>query len=207
LTDYEFPDSINPKSQYLFYLHGKILEDQGLSAVSPEYGVYEYEAILNKFSSYGFNVISEQRPKNADVNVYARKTERQIGLLLNADVPPESITVVGASKGAYIAASVSYILKNNKVNFVLLGACNPEITNSWILNQVYLVGNILAIYDSIDEYAGSCEDLFIYSQGKGIARHEEIVLHMGLGHGILYKPLDDWIIPIVQFVGIDLPSR
>jgi hypothetical protein len=73
-------------------------------------GVYEYEAILKKFAGYGFIVISEQRPKNADVEEYAKRTVEQIILLLDANVPPENITVVGASKGANIAITASYLL-------------------------------------------------------------------------------------------------
>jgi hypothetical protein len=207
LSGYGFPNSIHPEEQYLFYLHGKILEDQGIDAVSPDFGRYEYGAILQELANRGFTVLSEQRPKNADVNVYARKTITQVNLLLDAGVPPENITIVGASKGAYIAATVSSLLKNERVNFVLLGACNPEMNQSWLQNQMALYGNILAIYDSIDEYAGSCEELFNFSQGKGIAKHQEIVLHLGMGHGILYRPLDEWITPIVKFLEIDILMR
>jgi hypothetical protein len=66
---------------------------------------------------------------------------------------------------------------------------------------VTLYGNVLSIYDSSDELAGSCQSLFDFSQGKGLARHEEIVLQVGTGHGILYKPLDEWITPIIQWAG------
>ena len=72
-SDYGFPASIDPAKRYLFYLHGKIIEDQGLPAISPSYGEYEYEAILEKLRGHGFVVISEQRPKNTDGATYARK--------------------------------------------------------------------------------------------------------------------------------------
>jgi hypothetical protein len=204
LTGYEFPATIHPEMRYLFYIHGKIVEDQGLPAVSPEYGVYEYEAILEKFKSYGFSVISEQRPKNADVDLYARMTSKQINLLLEANVPPQNITIVGASKGAYIAGTVSSLLKNDGVNYVLLGACSGEMIDYWKQNRMYLYGNILAIYDSVDGYASSCKELFTFSEGKGIARHDEVILHTGLGHGILYQPMDEWMVPLAQFAGIAL---
>jgi len=41
LTGYEFPDSIDPERRYLFYQHGRIIEDQGIPAISPQYGEYE----------------------------------------------------------------------------------------------------------------------------------------------------------------------
>ena len=93
------------------------------------------------------------------------------------------------------------------MNFVLLGSCSTEDLEFWKQNQSYYYGNILAIYDSTDEMAGSCNELFTFSKGKGIARYDEIVLHIGTGHGILYQPLDEWMIPIVQFTGIDLPAQ
>ena len=70
-----------------------------------------------------------------------------------------------------------------------------------IQGEVALHGNVLSIYDSADEYAGSCADLFAYSEGKGLARHKEIVLHIGTGHGILYQPLDEWVLPVVAWAG------
>jgi hypothetical protein len=62
-------------------------------------------------------------------------------------------------------------------------------------------GNVLSIYDSTDELAGTCQDLFTFSEGKGIHRSAEMILNLGTGHGILYKPLDEWIIPVVQWAG------
>ena len=50
-----------------------------------------------------FVVISEQRPRNTDVEEYAGKVTGQITALLDAGVPAENITVLGASKGAAIA--------------------------------------------------------------------------------------------------------
>ena len=198
LAAYAFPKSIDPAKQYLFYLHGKIVEDQGIHAVSETYGEYEYEAILEKLKVNDFLVISERRPKNAGL-VYANNTLEQINRLLEAGVPPENITVIGASKGAYFAATISHLLKNPDINFVLLGFCDPNTVEEMKHNQTYLYGNVLAIYDSADDLAGSCQELFTASESNGITQYDEIVLHIGTGHGILYKPLDDWIVPSVEW--------
>ena len=107
---YGFPTQIDPGQRYLFYLHGKIIEDQGLPAISPEFGKYRYTEILQVLADNGFTVISEQRPKNADGWAYARKGARQIAELMQAGVPPGQITVVGASKGAAIAAGISNLV-------------------------------------------------------------------------------------------------
>jgi hypothetical protein len=200
ITGYEFPAAIDPGSRYLFYLHGKIIEDQGLPAISPDYGEYEYASILKALEDHGFVVISEQRPKDTDGVAYAERVRGQVALLLAARVPSGNITVVGASKGASIAANVSYLLEDPEVNYVLLGSCPPSMIDEWKSNGMWLHGNVLAIYDYADvEYSGSCEELFRMSEGRGLGRHQEIVLHVGTGHGILYKPLDEWILPTVEW--------
>jgi len=200
LADYQFPDSIDPAGRYLFYLHGKIIEDQGLPAVSPEFGEYEYEAILKRLGSSGLIVISEQRPKDADGSVYARRIREQVATLENAGVPAQHITVVGASKGASIAALSSSLIEDPMLNFVLLGSCHSSTIEEWRGNGMQLYGNVLAIYDVADEeYSGSCEEMFQLSEGKGLGLHSEIVLQVGTGHGTLYKPLDEWIEPTLEW--------
>jgi hypothetical protein len=200
LSHYKFLTSIDPEKRYLFYLHGKIIEDQGLPAISPDYGEYQYVAILQTFEGHGFIVISEQRTKNTDATQYAQRVVQQIKHLLEANVPAGYITVVGASKGSYIAIDVSRLLKNEAMNFVLLGSCAPDEVERLKQGRVSpLYGNVLSIYDSVDEYSGTCAELFALSEGKGLARHDEIVLHVGTGHGILYQPLDEWILPTVKW--------
>jgi hypothetical protein len=198
-TNYEFPSSINPNKQYLFYLHGKIIEDQGIPAISPEFGEYRYAEILDKVSNYGFVVISEQRPKNTDGIAYAKKIRDQLVALLEAGVPATNITVIGASKGAGIVIYASHFLENDEVNYVIMAICHPEVVTDLKRDQIFLRGNVLSIYDSTDEYAGSCQGLFSFSEGKGLSSYDEIVLNVGTGHGILYQPLDQWILPAVQW--------
>ena len=53
-----------------------------------------------------------------------------------------------------------------------------------------------------NEFTGSCQELFTFSEGKGISRYDKVVLNIGTGHGILYKPLDEWITPLIQWAGI-----
>ena len=172
-----------------------------MPAVSPDFGEYQYAAILRALSEHGFHVISEVRPKATDPQEYAQHVADQIDALIGAGVLAENITVVGASKGGYIVVYVSSLLKNGKINFVPMAICNPETVAQLIKDQVALYGNVLSIFDSVDEYAGSCADLFAFSEGKGLGRHMETVLHVGNGHGILYQPLDEWVNPVVVGAG------
>ena len=176
ISRYAFPKSVDPAKRYLFYIHGRIIEDQGIPAISPDYGEYEYGAILEKLSAYGFVVISEQRSKDTDVVDYAGKIKEQVAILLEAGVPASNITVVGASKGAAIAIYVSHFLRNEEVNYVIMGICHPDEVGALKQGQIFLTGNVLSIYDSTDTlFAGSCQDLFSFSEGKGISRYDEII--------------------------------
>lgn len=201
------PNSGIPTSDqaYLFYLHGKIIEDQGLPAISPDFGEYQYEAILDKFKRYGFTVVSEVRPVNTDGVAYARKIAAQVTDLLHTGVPPGEITIVGASKGAAITVFISYFLANPDINFVLLSICNPDEVQRLLTEGIHLYGNVLSIYDRGDPLAGSCQDLFQFSEGRGLSRYAEIELQMGLSHGILYQPMDEWVLPVVQWTRQELP--
>ncbi len=201
LSKFAFPKSVDTTKHYLFYIHGRIIEEQGIPAVDPVFGEYEYQSILERLSSYGFVVISEQRVKNTDSIEYAKRIQEQVTILLNAGVPATNIIVVGASKGAYITIYASHFLENQEIKFVIMGICNSEIVADFKQNHIFLYGKVLSIYDSADyQYGGSCEELFTLSEGnEGLSRYDEIVLNIGTGHGILYKPLDEWITPVIQW--------
>ena len=130
---------------------------------------------------------------------YAKKVSGQIKTLLDADVPAKNISVIGASKGSDIAILISNSVNNKEINFVLLGACHPDSVQYYKQSGITLSGNVLAIRDSVDSLSGSCEDLFSSSEGKGLSRHDELVLHVGTGHGFLFKPLDEWVIPAINW--------
>ena len=86
------------------------------------------------------------------------------------------------------------------LNYVLLGTCYADSVDQWVRDGMVFHGNLLAIRDIADvEYSGSCEKWFRISEGRGLGRHEEIVVRVGTGHGILYKPLDEWVLPTVDW--------
>lgn len=189
-------ENVDVGAKYLFYLHGAIVENEGMRPVSPEYGVYEYEKIIDTFANKGFIVISEVRPRGTDAQQYAAKVVGQINRLRIAGVPPQKITVVGASRGGAIAMLASTLLKNRDVNFVVLASCgNSSVYRN---TKVDLWGNILSIYDFKDiTGAGTCQRVF--GKSMGMNRHKEIKLRLGLGHGILYRPMREWVDPTVDW--------
>ncbi len=186
--------TLNAKS-YMFFLHNRFLEEQGLEGVHPEYGKVEYNEILTKFKNAGFEVVSEIRPKDADVQEYVAKVSAQIKELIALGVKPSDIIVVGTSKGGYIAKGVSAFLKNKYVNFVFIGCCNQEGST----NKVEYYGNILSIYDISDEIGTSCLMNKEQFQKKNMPHSKEIKLKTGLKHGFLFKALPEWIKPTINW--------
>lgn len=182
-------------ANYLFYLHGRIIEEQGVNAISEKFGEYEYQSILNRFEKDGFNVISEARPKDTDIDFYSNKVVEQVDSLLKSNVKAHNISILGASKGAVIAMLTSSKLKKTKVNFILMGNCNEWVQNNFDIN---LHGNVLSIYEESDTFGQSCK--VIKSNSTSINSFEEVILNTNLGHGFLYKPLGEWVVPVVNWI-------
>lgn len=192
--NYEFLENKEIDGKYLFYIHGKIIEDQGVNAESEVYGLYQYNEILSKFKEYGFFVISEVREKNTDPEKYAIKVINQIQKLIDEGVSPKNITVVGVSKGSVISMLISSQLKNKEVNFVLIANCNDWVKENF---DVDLYGNILSIYESSDKIGQSCNSIF--SSSTGLNKSKELKLDLGIGHGIIYKPFEEWMLPTIEW--------
>ena len=75
-----------PAAPVVIYLHGRIVEEQGPGAVSPEFGAYGYQAILDSLRAGGFQVLADLRPKGTDVTEDANRVARQVDSLLKAGV-------------------------------------------------------------------------------------------------------------------------
>ena len=183
-----------PTNVTFFYLHGRIVEEQGAEAVSERFGPYAYEEIVQVFSDRGFTVRSEVREKDTDVHEYADYLTGQIKKLINAGTAPQRITVVGASKGAVIAMLVSTQLQNPAVNFVLIAGCNNWARENLAIN---LCGRVLSIFEQSDEIGRSCQSIFSASTCEPVVR--EIELTTGKAHGLLCQPLSEWVEPTVAW--------
>ena len=186
--------SANAQHRYVYYLHGKIVEDLGPRGVSPRYGAYDYPGIVDALRQAGVEVVSETRPKDTDPSSYADKLVADIRQKIAAGVPPSHITVIGASKGSVIASLVSTRLRAPDVRYVLLANCNQWLAREM---QPRLTGEILSIYEASDEIGGTCKP--IVDQSPAVTKFEEIRLQTGLGHGMLYRPLRQWIDPAIAW--------
>jgi hypothetical protein len=189
----DVPTNPDPKSRYLLYLPGYIVEAGNTRPTSPKFGVYEYSKILETFSRSGFVVISEARKKTSDIEPGAVKVAGQVRQLLSAGVPPQQITVVGASQGSWIAMLASTYLKNRNVHFVLIAACSAE---EGFLKLINLHGKVLSIYEKSD-LAQSCQSY--RTDATGITEWKEVEVDTSLKHGFLFRPMKEWTEPTIAW--------
>jgi hypothetical protein len=179
---------------YVFYLHGHIVEIQGANAVETNqgFGAYKYNDILDSLKSAGFIVKSEVRPPDTDVKQYASKVAAEIMELIGRGVDPSAISVIGASKGGYIAMEVSSLMKNDKLNFIVMGACPGSAAEK----NLHLFGNVLFIREKTDNVE-NCEGLKMVS--PGIKKYKDLEINTGLRHGFLYRPIKEWLQPAITW--------
>ena len=184
--------SPNKDQRYIFFLHNKFIEENDLSVAHPEYGKAEYNEILASFRKDNFIIFSEKRSKNTNAAEYAEKIVEQIKKLIKKGISPNKITIIGTSKGGYIAQYVSSYLANPDVNFVFIG-CFRDIDIQEI-PDINFCGNILTIYEKSDIYGVDAIKRKETSKLK-INHFKQIELNTNLKHGFLYKALDEWIVP------------
>lgn len=185
----------------LIYLHGRIVQEhQDARPRHPEWGYYELEQILDAFRERGFEVQSEIRPRSASVSDAAERVVEQVRQLLGAGVSADRITVVGASMGAAIALVASARLQNPEVRFGFLGACLAESVGRIRAEEGKVPsGRLLFIREASDEMSASCAPP---KEGLEVADAfvaREVSIATGLSHGFLYRPLPDWLEPVVAW--------
>lgn len=187
--------SAPPSSKHIFYLHGRIIELQGIHAVSERYGAYEYENIIKALTQENTIVHSDVRTDPVDFNAYCEKVVVQIQDLLDEGILAKDITIIGASKGAVMAMYIAHLSEAN-INYILLGANNDVIEqeNDWNLH-----GRILGIYEKSDQVAGKNYQYWI-ERSKASSQFEELALDTGLDHGFLYRPIDAWLQPAKAWI-------
>jgi hypothetical protein len=191
-----FGCGINNDDRYIFFLHNRFLEEHELNELHPEFGRTEFYEILAEFEKSGFNVISEKRNRNVNARDYAIGIVNEIDSLIKTGIEAKKVTVVGTSKGGYIAQYVSTLANNQDLNFVFIAS----FTNSDIQNipGINYCGNVLSIYEKSDPYGVSSLERKQISNCE-IKHFKEIELNTGMGHGFLFKPLKEWIEPTIKW--------
>lgn len=182
-------------AKHIFYLHGRIIEQQGKNAVSEQFGKYELDSIINNLMVENGIVHAETRNSNVDPKLYAIKVSKEIDELIQSGVEANNITVIGASKGAIIACNISS-LNTNAINYVFLAGNNEyqELNNDWKFH-----GQVLCFYDLSDTIAGKNYDYW-KNKENFTTKFQQIELKSNLGHGFIYKPLSVWMEPTKKWI-------
>jgi acetyl esterase/lipase len=178
----------------VIYLHGRFVEDSGPDGVHPEHGPYRFHAIVRALSRKGVEVVADQRAPGSDVGAAAAHVVAVIQERLRRGVPAERIMVIGASKGAVIAALVSSRLDEPGVRYVLMAACNEWLEAT---HRPRLHGHVLSLFERSDPIGHSCRP--IAAESPALSRFAEIELDTGLGHGFLYRPRRAWVEPALDW--------
>ena len=191
-----FACGIKKDDRFVFFLHNRFLEEHELNELHPEFGRTEYNEIIAEFKKAGLNVISEKRSGNVNAREYAIGIVTQIDSLIKTGTEPKKITVVGTSKGGYIAQYVSTLANYQDLNFVFIASFrNSDIQN---IPEINFCGNILTIYEKSDPFGVSSLERKEISNCE-IEHFKEIELNTGMGHGFLFKPLKEWIEPTIKW--------
>lgn len=181
-------------ARYIIYLHGRIVEEKGRHPTDPAYGTYEYDAILDSLRRPGFVVLSDQRPPRTDSDSFATRVAQQVDSLLKSGVPSQAITVMGFSKGGWIAILVSSLLHNHSLSFVFMAACGP-----WAFERadLHVTGRLLSLYETSDSLGVSSAPMFARRGPDSPIR--EVALSLGFGHGTFFQPRSAWLTPAVTW--------
>jgi len=191
--------------RHLIYLHGRIVQEgQSARPRHPRFGYYEMESILAALRDRGFVVTGEMRPKAASVGESADRLVAQVRGLLGSGVPADHVTVVGASMGAGIALVASARLQNRELRFAVLGACLSANVRAILGSEGQgPTGHVLSIREASDDSTEPCP---AFNESGPSLEAREILLRTGLAHGFLYRPLPEWVGPVVDWAVYRSPS-
>lgn len=181
---------------YIFFLHNRFLENHPLSEAHPQYGKVEYREILAEFEKGGFTTISAIRKGNVNAQVYAQKALHQIDSLIQLGVKAHEITVIGTSKGGYIAQYVSHLAQNPELNFVFIASFRQSDLQN--IPDLSICGRILNIYEASDPFGESMQPR-INTATCEISHFRDLELNTGLKHGFLFKALAAWLEPCKEW--------
>jgi len=193
--------AVDEDKPHLVYLHGRIVqEQQDHRPKHAQFGYYELDQILETFRQRGFVVSSELRPKGQTIAAAANQVIAEVHALVESGVPARRITVLGASMGSTIALVASVKLRNPELNFAVLGTCLALNVPLLVAEHGHgPIGHLLAIREKSDESVEPCpawsDDLT--ARRRLVVR--EIVLDTGLRHGFLFRPLPEWVDPVVEW--------
>jgi hypothetical protein len=104
--------------------------------------------------------------------------------------------------GAAIALVASARLQDSDVRFCVLGACLSERVRGLLADEGKApIGHVLSIREATDDSTGACKPWKTDLDSRSLLVARETVVDTGLSHGFLYRPLPEWVNPVVEWAG------
>lgn len=182
-----FPETVYPSEKYVFYSHGLIVEGENVMPVDERWGVYDFIAVRQALQDPDYNLISYHRAENTIADEFAKKLANDVRKLIARGVKPESITLLGFSRGGEISLLAATKLRMDKINTILLAVCGDFIKEH---SEYSGFGRISSIFETSD-FAGSCQ--LLKDRNKQIQSFREVSINTGKEHGAFYQPLPQWL--------------
>jgi len=115
--------------------------------------------------------------------------------LIHNGVLAHHITIIGFSRGAFITSLTSHYLEETPVNTILLAGCGRIISSKY--SDIKINGAFLSVYETTDG-ASTCEKL--NTRSSKLTSFDEISISTGKEHGAFYRPMNEWVIPVKQWI-------
>lgn len=126
--------------KHIIFLHNKFLE------------THTVNEIKHKFKKAGFSILINKRNSSVKSDSAVNQVIHQIDSIHKINYK-DTITVIGTSKGGYLAQMVSSKLKNPKINFVFIGCFQESDIKEY--PNINFCGNILTIFEKTDPFGVS----------------------------------------------------
>ena len=181
--------------KHIIFLHNKFLETHNVNESHPKYGKVQLNEIKQKFKNAGFSTLINKRNSATKSDSAINQVIHQIDSIHKIN-SKDTITVIGTSKGGYLAQMVSSKLKNPKINFIFIGCFQESDIKEY--PNINFCGNILTIYEQTDPFGVSAIKRKQTSK-LFIPNFKEVELNTGLNHGFLFQALDTWINPCIKW--------
>jgi pimeloyl-ACP methyl ester carboxylesterase len=158
------------------------------------------DQILDTFRERGFEVTSVLRPREQSVDEAAGRVVAQVRALRQAGVPATHITILGASMGGYVTLLAATRLREPELRVAVLGVCLSERVQALQAREGRPPeGHLLAIREQSDTLTESCAPWSPTQAPRSLRSAREQMLHTGLRHGFLYRPLTEWVEPVLEW--------
>lgn len=186
-----------PDDRYIIFLHNRFLETNSLEDEHPKYGKVDYHGIVQQFEKAEFEVLSKIRKgENINATEYADSVIVLIDSLISLGIPEQNITIVGISKGGYIAQYVATEAKQEDLNYVFVGAFNLRDVQD--IPQIQFSGNVLNIYEKSDPYSDPAITR-VQTTKRRMGHFKDLEINTGLNHGFIFVPRKEWIEPTIEW--------